>query len=197
MHLPGKWFFGILLLLAGSSRLAADQIINFSNNNLGSPQLVRFCYPDFGSLHGGGVVNGLAGGPSYVAQLFRILPDGSEVAVGERANFRAATTTSPGTWVGSSRTVAGVPQGTPLLLQVKAWDAAFGSLEAAAASGKAVGVSAVFRFQDAMSNPPAPADILMVNFRGFYIGCIPEPKTIAMGLLGSLFVLWLPRRNKQ
>lgn len=46
-----------------------------------------------------------------------------------------------------------------------------------------------------MNNPPGATDNFMVNFQGFYVGCVPEPDTIALGLLGSLFVLWLPRKR--
>jgi hypothetical protein len=45
-----------------------------------------------------------------------------------------------------------------------------------------------------MSNPPAAADNFMVNFQGFSITCMPEPQTVALGLLGCAAVLWLPRR---
>lgn len=191
MNFLGKLLFG--LLLAGVCARAADQTINFNNNNLGSPRLVTFD-STFVGVVGQGVRNGVFDGASYVAQLFRVLPDGSEVAIGATANFRAATTTQPGTWSGGTRTVAGVEQGTPLMLQVKAWDAAYPTLEAAAAAGKNFGRSAVFSFQDPMNNPPGVTDNFMVNFHGFVIG-VPEPETIALGLLGSLFVLWLPRKR--
>ncbi len=194
MHLPGKWFFGLMLLLAGFRSLAADQTISFNNNNLGSPRLVTFD-GTFGALAGQGVRNGVADGHSYVAQLFRILPDGSEVAVGALANFRASTTTAPGTWSGGIRTVTGVPQGTPLVLQVKVWDAAFGTLEAACAAGRGAGRSTPFSFKDPMNNPPGATDNFMVNFQGFTMTCMPEPGTVALGVLGSLFVLWLPRKR--
>ena len=182
------------LAVFARSASAADQTINFNNNNLGSPRLVTFC-PTFGPpLSGTGVRNGVADGASYVAQLFRVFADGSQVPIGATANFRAATTTSPGTWSGGIRTVVGVPQGTPLVLQVKAWDARFATYEAAGAAGWSFGQSAPFFFQDAMNNPPGVTDNFMVNFQGFGIDCMPEPQTVVLGLLGCAAVLWLPRR---
>ncbi len=170
----------------------ADQAISFNNNNLGSPRLVTFD-GIMGALAGSGVRNGVADGASYVAQLFRVV-GGTEIAIGATANFRAATTASPGTWSGGTRIAVGVPQGTPMNLKVKAWDAAFATYELACAAGKLSGQSAIFTFQDAMSNPPAAADNFMVNFQGFSITCMPEPQTVALGLLGCAAVLWLPRR---
>ena len=183
------------LAVFARSASAADQTISFNNNNLGSPRLVTFC-PFFSHpfLGGTGVRNGVADGASYVAQLFHVV-GGTEIAIGATANFRAATTTSPGTWSGGTRTAVGVPQGTPMNLKVKAWDAAFPTYEAAWAAGKAVGQSATFSFQDVMSDPPGAADNFMVNFQGFAIGCIPEPQTVVLGLLGCAAVLWLPCRQ--
>lgn len=190
-----KAALALLAALAVSAPVVrADQAISFNNNNLGSPRLVTFG-GTMGALAGSGVRNGVADGASYVAQLFRVFADGSQVAIGATANFRSATTTSPGTWSGGTRTVVGVPQGTPMMLQVKAWDAAFSSFEAACVAGKAASQSAVFLFQDAMSNPPGAADNFMVNFQGFNLApCMPEPQTVVLGLLGCAAVLWLPRR---
>ena len=186
----------LVICLLGSAGLvqAADQTINFNNNNLGSPRLVTFDSTT-GALAGTGVRNGVFDGASYVAQLFRVLPDGSEVAIGAAANFRAATTSLPGTWSGGTRTVLGVPQGTPLQLRVKAWDNAYPTAEEACRAGKLMGVSATFLFRDPMNNPPGSTDNFMVNFQGFSITCMPEPGTVALGVLGSLFVLWLPRKR--
>jgi hypothetical protein len=187
------------LAVFARSASAADQTISFRNNNLGSPRLVTFG-PEVGELAGSGVRNGVADGASFVAQLFRL--DGEKVfAIGWTANFRPLNTSQPGTWVGTGaiRTVLGVPQGTPMILQVKAWDATHASPEQARAAGKLWGESAPFPFQDAMSDPPAVTDNFMVNFPGFSIqgyrvGVVPEPQTVVLGLLGCAAVLWLPRR---
>lgn len=184
----------VLLLLTAARSFAADQTISFNNNNLGSPRLVTFDSTT-GALAGTGVRNGVFDGASYVAQLFRLLPDGSEVAIGARANFRASTTTQPGTWSGGTRTVTGVERGTLLVLKVKVWDNSVASYEASCGPGLLRGESVPFLFQDPLNNPPGATDNFMFNFQGFAIQCMPEPDTIALGLLGSLFVLWLPRKR--
>jgi len=175
--------------------LQADQAINFSNaaSAVGAGKLVTFD-SSFGALSGQGVVNNAVGNAaSYVAALFLI--DGANATqLGGTQAFRNAGTSSPGTWVGQSRTAVGPAQGTTLSLQVRAWDAAFGSMEAAKAADKGWGQSAVFTFKDALSAPPAPGDIAMVNFTGFSITQVPEPSTIALGALGVAGLLFFRRK---
>jgi hypothetical protein len=184
----------ILSFAVAAFAVQADQAINFNNNNLGTPRLVSFD-STFGALAGTGVKNGVADGASYVAQLFQV-SGGSLTAIGATANFRAATTASPGTWSGGTRTLVGATQGAELTLQVRAWDSAFASYDAAKAAGKGAGESATFTFKDAMSSPPGAADNFMVNFQGFSItqGVIPEPSTVALGALGVAGLLFFRRK---
>ena len=185
----------ILSFAVAAFAVQADQAISFNNNNLGTPRLVTFD-STFGALSGSGVVNNAAGNAaSYVAQLF-VVTGGVPSAIGATANFRAATTASPGTWSGGTRTLVGATQGAELTLQVRAWDAAFASYDAAKAAGKGAGESATFTFKDAMSSPPGAADNFMVNFQGFSISqnVVPEPSTIALGALGVAGLLFFRRK---
>lgn len=184
----------ILSFAVAAFAVQADQAINFNNNNLGTPRLVTFD-STFGALAGTGVKNGVADGASFVAQLFQV-SGGSLTAIGATANFRAATTASPGTWSGGTRTLVGATQGAELTLQVRAWDSAFASYDAAKNAGKGFGESATFTFKDAMSSPPGAADNFMVNFQGFSISqqVIPEPSTIALGALGVAGLLFFRRK---
>lgn len=186
----------ILSFAVAAFAVQADQAINFNNNNLGTPRLVTFD-STFGALAGSGVRNGVADGASFVSQLFQV-NGASLTAIGATANFRASTTASPGTWSGGTRNLVGATQGAALQLQVRAWDSAFASYDAAVAAGKGAGQSAVFAFQDAMSSPPGAADNFMVNFQGFSIGqattVIPEPSTIALGALGVAGLLFFRRK---
>lgn len=79
-------------------------------------------------------------------------------------------------------------------LVVRAWDSGFQSYEHAYAASKLTGQSAIFTFKDAMSTPPAPSDILMVNFQGFVVG-VPEPRGLLLGALGCATLLWLARKR--
>lgn len=59
-------------------------------------------------------------------------------------------------------------------------------------AGAMVGQSPDFQYTKANSIPPSPADTLMVNFTAF---AVPEPSTIALGVLG-LGALLIFRRRK-
>lgn len=177
---------------------AADQTFSFNNNNLGTPRLVTWD-STFGALSGQGIKNGTADGASYVAQLF--IKNGDTLTpVGATANFRGATTTSPGTWSGGTRTATGVEQGTALNLVVRVWDNSVANYDAAkAAFNKGYGESAAFAFKDPLSSPPGATDNFLVNFQGFSITqriqtVIPEPSTIALGALGVAGLLFFRRK---
>ncbi len=150
------WLPLLLLLSWTATAWAEDGTVSFNNNNLGTPRLVTFDW-SWGELAGSGVRNGVADGRSFTAQL--VFAD-SGVKIGAPANFRAATTASPGTWSGGTRTLVGVPRGTPVVLQVVVKDAL---------TGLVLGSSFPFRFVDQMSNPRGPADNFMVEFQGFSI----------------------------
>ncbi len=152
---PLHLLFALGLLLSPLA-WAADSTVSFNNNNLGTPRLVTFDW-SWGDLSGTGVRNGVADGRNFTAQL--VFAD-SGVEIGAPANFRASTTASPGTWSGGTRTMVGVPRGTPVMLQVLVKDAA---------TGFTLGSSAPFRFVDQMSNPPGAADNFMLEFQGFSI----------------------------
>ena len=167
-----KQLLPILLATLAAQSAAADQAVSFNNNNLGRPELVTFG-SEFGALAGSGVRNGVADGANFVAQLNLVAADGTLIPAGRTANFRASTTALPGTWSGGTRTIAGVPQGTPINLKVRVWDSAYPSFEAAAAANKGTGESAVFSFQDPLNNPLQATDNFMFNFRGFSISKQP------------------------
>jgi hypothetical protein len=175
---------------------AADSAVTFQNNVFTPSRLVTFD-STFGALSGSGVRNGVAGTASYVAQLFTVV-GGVETAVGATANFRAASTSSPGTWSGASRTLTGVAPATAVNLVVKVWDNSVASYEAASAGQNlGFGKSAVFSYTQ--PDPVLlPSDTWMSNFAGFSItqstGVIPEPSTVALAALGVAGLVFLRRK---
>ncbi len=196
-----KTFASLVTLLATVATVqAADSVVRFENNvfrlpdgRLDPSKLVTFDAA-FGALNGSGVRNGVDGARSYIAQLFMVGPNNVETAVGAPANFRAATTPSPGTWSGADRTLVGVPPGTPVNLVVKVWDNSVASYEAAAAPGGWLGTfgcgkSTVFSYTQP-ETILVPSDKYMTGFQGFAISVpIPEPSSlllVAVGL-GTLF----------
>jgi hypothetical protein len=147
------------------------------------------------------VVN--VGTSTYVAQLWYGAV-GSDVnsfdPISPTANFRAETTSLPGTWSGGARTVPspyGIGGATSVDLQVRVWDTSMAA-DWAAANDAAylgqLGSSAVFTFNFFASAPPAVTDDDMVNFRGFTIAAVPEPSTFALLGLGALGMLIFRRK---
>lgn len=106
--------------------------------------------------------------------------------------------TAPGLYVGGTRTFAGFPAGTMAAFQVRAWltSGNFTSYEAAT-SGEALGFfgqSIVLRFAPQVSPTPIPT-ALANGMQAFTIQSVPEPSSIALGLLG-LGAIALFRRKK-
>lgn len=158
-------------------------------------------------------------GTDYMAQLFYNDPANSAddavdprtgnpllTAVGATATFttgaaEAARGYITGTTGGGTRTLDGVAGGSQATLQIRAWSTSLGATWDAALnawrSGTAgvLGGTAVFTIPT--GNPPlvAPSALTGAN-PGFFLNPVPEPSTIALGILGGLGTLLLLRRRK-
>lgn len=156
--------------------------------------------PTPGSADAGRVV-----GTSYVAGLWYVkgLDQGGQISgarqVGRTFAFRPNTTAAAnqGTWIvaaGSSPifTFDDVALQGPTTLQVRAWDSAkFATFEAAVAGGE-FGASAPFNYTVPAAGSSSDA-YYMDGLRAFAI--VPEPSTIALGILGAASLLFLRRRK--
>ncbi len=135
-------------------------------------------------------------GTNYVAQLF-LASDFSSVLVEAPSVFRIPTTTQPGTWNGGVRNFLNVPANQPgqtLSLVVRVWDITLGSTyDAARANGSVFGQSAAFSYLIPAAGTP-PAGLAMQNFQAFTV-TVPEPTTIALGILGAGSLLFLRRKK--
>lgn len=139
-------------------------------------------------------------GTDYVAQLYfgtQGTAEGSLTAVGALGRFRVATTSSPGTWgSGSTITLPGITAGQTASLQVRVWNATLfpaGYAAAVATPGALTGASAVFSYTVPSGGTPAPNEFWMNNFASFHL--VPEPSTIALGVLGLAGLLFIRRRK--
>jgi hypothetical protein len=148
------------------------------------------------------LVNNVGGAPlvgtDFVAQLYfgsAGTAAGSLTAVTTApARFRVATTSSPGTWSGGTRTLDGIASGVTATLQVRVWNAtAFPAGYDAAVAGRGVtGASDPFAYTVPAAGSP-PAAFFMENMRGFTL--VPEPSTIALGVLGLAGLVFIRRRK--
>ena len=114
------------------------------------------------------------------------------------------------TWVGNGWFGVGQPEkvlqgfapGATPFLQVRAWDNAGGTITsyaAAVAGGKQAGASTIWQLAatGGLGNPgasPAVPGPALLGMQPFQLSIVPEPSTIALGLLGAA-ALFLRRRK--
>lgn len=122
-------------------------------------------------------------GPAYLAQAYLGLETGSLGPVGPVLPFR--TGAAAGYITSTAIKVDGIPGGTTVFVQMRAWEAAKGGIyEAAVAAGGYYGASAPLSLT--LSEPPgAPTD--MVGLQSFTL--IPEPTTLTLAVLGAAVLL--------
>jgi hypothetical protein len=136
----------------------------------------------------------LATGPGFQAQLY-VGPAGTLNSTLLTTNGVGGTpqpfAASPqGFFFGSTRIITGSPEGTILTMQVRAWATSAGSSwEAAGPAGR--GESNLIQVSLGGIGPTPN----MVGLQSFTIGGVPEPSSIALGLLG-LGAIALFRRRK-
>jgi len=145
---------------------------------------------------GGGNSGQLAGGRGGVQALNSIVTSVSLF------NFRAPTTAdnNKGTWVplgGNTFILTGVDVGASATLQVRVWDyITYGRTEAgylaALAAGSGVGYSAPFDYTVPAAGS-TPDKYYLNGLSAFVL--VPEPSTIALGVLGAASLLFLRRKK--
>jgi hypothetical protein len=183
-----KKIITIACMLAGISAYAADGTVNF-NNYVSSSGINAPIFWIDGTTK--------LAGTAYLAQLYAGASASTLAAVGDALPFRTgagAGLINP-TGVDTTRTIPGLAAGSQAFVQIRAWDAATGSTyEAALAAGGATGFSSTLTVTtgNAGSPPSLPADL--VGLQGFSLQVIPEPSTLALGILGA--ALLVIRRRK-
>jgi len=186
-----KKLIPLLVLVAGTVTGFAQGTVTFLNN-------VTFASADpsggdrliFADSIGGTKLVGT----QYTAELFAGADAASLVPIpASLARFRAATTTQPGRWnfPAGSVTLPGVDVGGTIMLQVKVWDNASGTVLYDQASGLK-NSSGVFSYTvPAVGSPPAA--YFMEGLHSFAL--VPEPSAIALGVLGIAGLLLIRRRK--
>ncbi|MGD0539086.1 MAG: PEP-CTERM sorting domain-containing protein [Verrucomicrobiota bacterium] len=186
-----KRFLFILSVLLADIGAFAQGTVNFSNYALESGVNAPMT---------GETGNGLSLlGSAYLAQLYAGSTESSLYSVGTAVFFRNSITTGMGTgcFTGGEVYIASLQPQTGGYFQVRFWLASAGATyESALATGGLFGLSNVFHLAplgDPNARPPGlPVDL--VGLQPASIEWIPEPSTLALGLLGvAAFAL---RRHK-
>jgi hypothetical protein len=174
----------IAAFMAAALSTSAQGTVNFVNRITGTLDAPVFGIDGVTPLNGSG----------FMAQLYAGTSADSLQAVGNPAPFRTGTgagywnpTAAPSTE--ALRVVNGIAGGANAFVQVVAWDVASGATYAAAGIK---GASPVFQVAlGGAGNPPSTPAVL-TGLQSFSL--VPEPSTIALGLLGAAALLL--RRRK-
>lgn len=176
------------ILLAAATMVFAVQgysqgTINFANNS--NTRLID------------GQTGANAASGSYTVGLYYGLPGSSEteldlVATGSISPLAALA----GIYTGGTVMIDGVLSGNPVVVQVRAWEPAFASYEdQIAANAGWVGSSDLITVTLG-GGTTAPASLPNAGLTGFTTSPVPEPSTIAFGILGGIGAMVLLRRRK-
>ncbi len=133
-------------------------------------------------------------GTGFSVQLFygtAGTPESSLIALGSPISFQ--TGGFAGYFGGNSVQIPGVPAGSQAQLQVRAWDNAGGTITSFN-SALVRGTSTSF-LSPALAVDLAPSIPAMTGLTSFQLAAVPEPTTIALGVLGGLGLLARRRRN--
>lgn len=182
-----------LLLTLVAHSFAADGVLNFAN--FGSD-----------SVGGGHSLNApifdtngstLLAGSGFSVQLFYGAvgaSDGQLVALGSPINF--LTGGFSGYFSGGTVSIPGFAVGTQIQIQIRAWNNASGTITSYdAATIKGASTSFV---SQALGDSLTPSTIPVMNgLTSFQLStaAVPEPTTIALGVIGGLGLLARRRRN--
>jgi hypothetical protein len=129
-------------------------------------------------------------GSGYMAQLYAGpagTAEGSLTAVGAAVAF--ATGAGAGYWAPATRQIASVAPGANAAVQVRAWDVSSGSSwETATVRGES-NILDPFQLGGGSAGPPTA----MIGLQSFSL--VPEPSTIALGLIGAVALVFARRRK--
>lgn len=132
-------------------------------------------------------------GAAYSAQLYAGTASGALSAIGSVINFRTGSVA--GYLNGGALTLNQFTPGSTIFVQVRAWATASGTTyEAATAAQGIVGTSNEISVRLGGDGSPPALPGNLVGLQPFFVAAVPEPSTIALGLLG-LAALALRRRK--
>lgn len=126
-------------------------------------------------------------GADFLAQAYIGADEASLAPVGTALPFRTGAAAG---YITATPITTGIAAGTAVVIQMRAWEAAKGATYEAAVSGGGIYGKSNLVPVSLSSPPAAPAD--MVGLQSFAL--VPEPSTMALGVLG-IAALLLRRRQ--
>jgi len=125
-----------------------------------------------------------------VGLYFASTENGTYTQAGDAATFSAI---SAGRFSGGNIAIPGVPGGSSAWFQVRVWEASYGAnYEAASSAAMAGGRGSILGLSNSqnLTTGTLTPTVLSTGLQSFGVTAVPEPSTIALGLLGlaGLFV---------
>jgi hypothetical protein len=176
-----KYIISLFLILPAAANVTGQGTVLFHNSPslfTDSATVDRWVYLD--SVGGTKLV-----GTNFVAQLwYGSDPDHITEIADPVARFRPPTTSSPGTWSGSERTLIGYTIGQTATLQVRVWDESRAATfaDAMATPGVLYGASTPFSYT--VPGPFGPPDDTLKGLRAFAL--VPEPSPMLLIIFATL-----------
>jgi len=150
-----------------------------------------------------GVKTDAPAGTTYTVGLWWA-PSGTTDANSAAWQYSGISTTigpTPGRFTGGSQTLAAMTAGATIAVQIRGWQTDAGSYDAAASGGKYSGKASIFEMTpgNPLASPPGTAKAIVftgppAGFQGLTLQ-VPEPSTIALGILGLGGLFLLRRRS--
>jgi hypothetical protein len=102
-----------------------------------------------------------------------------------------------GYFSGGSKTITGATPGNSIVAQVRVWDTAFGSYDAARQAGGQFFASQLFLITPALVPPNTPPNLVGLGTGGvvYQLQIVPEPSSMALAGLGAASLLLFRRRK--
>ncbi len=139
----------------------------------------------------------LLGDANFVAQLYYSATETGSFTPVSVAPAAFRTGTGAGYWnpgTSATRDLTGIAPGATAWLQVRVWNlSAYPTYEAALGAGADRGLSGVFSVTTGGATTPPSVPAAMIGLTSFSL--VPEPSTIALGVLGVAGLLFIRRRK--
>jgi hypothetical protein len=187
-----KTLTAVAVGLSFTAGVYAQGTVDFRNRNTGATPPLDAPVSDVGGAK--------LGNANFVANIFySATQSGSFTAIADAAApFR--TGTGAGYWnfgTDSSRAIPGIAGGSSAWIQIRVWDSTKGADYATSkAAGSNWGESAAFQVTLGGAGSPPSVPAVLAGLQPFTLNAaIPEPSTIALGMLGAAALL-LRRRSK-
>lgn len=179
---------GLFVASMATAAYGQGQVNFFTFNSDASKGKISFALPDGDVLGGSGQWGQLLGGTSADA----LTP------IGAPTEFLLGGGAPSGVLRGGTVTIDGVPGGSAYFIAVAAWDATIAGADYASASAAGVGFGVSETLSVSLGGAPAgggaPLPPPQINGFANFTVPVPEPSTIALGILGGLALMFFRRK---